>query len=109
LVCDSVRRILALDQYEAETATSGQQALDVFQTGKFDLVVIDYAMPVMKGDTLAAAIKALAPQQPVIMITAYAEELRLAGSFPLTVDLVISKPFEVAEFREAVRRLATKP
>jgi CheY-like chemotaxis protein len=107
-VGDSMRQILALDQYEVEIVTSGQEALDAFQRGKFDLILVDYEMPVMKGDKLAAAIKALAPQQPILMITAYGEELRFSGTYPLAVDLVIGKPFAVQEFREAVRQLLSK-
>jgi hypothetical protein len=42
------------------------------------------------------------------MMTAYGETLRLAGSFPLAVDLVIRKPFDVQGFREAVRQLTEK-
>jgi two-component system response regulator HydG len=105
LVCDSIRRILALDQHWVETVASAQNALVAFQPGKFDLIIIDYEMPDTKGDKLAAAIKAQAPEQPIMMITAYAETLRLAGSFPLSVDLVMSKPFDVREFREAVRQM----
>lgn len=82
--------------------------MDAFQRGKFDLIIVDYAMPDMKGDKLAAAIKPLAPQQPIIMIAAYGEALRFAGNFPLAVDLVINKPFAVPEFREAVRQIASK-
>lgn len=108
LVCDSIKRILEHDQHKVETATSGKEALVAFQRGRFDLIITDYEMPVMKGDKLAAAIKAQAPKQPIIMITAYAESLRLAGEFPLAVDLVISKPFDIEEFRKAVRQLATK-
>jgi CheY-like chemotaxis protein len=62
----------------------------------------------MNGDEVAAAIRALAPQQPIIMITAYSEALRSGGSFPLAVDLVMSKPFDVRELQETVRRLAGK-
>jgi CheY-like chemotaxis protein len=108
VVCDSIRKVLALDQHEVEAAASGQGALAAFQTGKFELIVIDYEMPGMKGDKLAAAIKALAPQQPIIMMTAYGEALRLAGDFPLAVDLVMSKPFDLQELREAVREITTK-
>ena len=108
LVCDSIRKILALDQHEVETVASARDALTSFQPGKFDLIIIDYEMPDTKGDKLAAAIKALAPDQPVMMITAYAETLRLAGSFPLSVDLVISKPFDVWEFRETVHQMTSK-
>jgi CheY-like chemotaxis protein len=107
LVCDSIRRILATDQHEVETVANSEAALAAFQTGKFDLIVIDYEMPGTKGDKLAAAIKKLAPQQPILLITAYAETLRLAGSFPLSVDRVISKPFDVQDFRAAVGQLTT--
>jgi len=107
LVCDSIRRILALDRHEVETVANARDALAAFAPGKFDLIIIDYEMPDSKGDKLAAGIKAQAPQQPILMITAYAETLRLAGSFPLSVDLVMSKPFDIREFRDAVLQLAT--
>lgn len=105
LVCDSIRRILALDQHEVETATSAEEALAKFQPGKFDLVILDYEMPDMKGDKLAANLKQIDARQPIMMITAYAESLRLAGTFPLSVDRVISKPFETQDFRQVVAQL----
>lgn len=108
LVCDSIRRVLALDQHVVETAASSQDALAAFQPGKFNLIIIDYQMPDTRGDRLAAAIKSMAPEQPIMMITAYAETLRLAGLFPLSVDLVMSKPFEIEEFRAAVRQMTAK-
>jgi len=108
LVCDSIKRILELDQHEVKTTTSGHEALAAIKTGAFDLIIIDFEMPGMKGDKIAASIKAIAPQQPIIMITGYGEKLRLAGSFPLAVDLIISKPFDMQEIREAVRKTGTK-
>ena len=65
-------------------------------------------MPDMKGDKLAAAIKAMAPERPILLITAYAEKLRASGEFPLAVDLMLSKPFDLQEFRTAVRTLISK-
>ena len=108
LVCESIKQVLALDQHEIETATSSQDALATFQAGKFDLVIIDYLMPGMKGDKLAAAIKALTPQQPIIMLTAYGEKLRFEGDFPLLVDRVMTKPFDLRELREAVRQIIAR-
>jgi len=108
LVSDSICRILVLVHYVVETVTSAKDALAAFQLGKFDLVITDYEMADTKGDQLAAAIKAVAPEQPILMITAYGENLRMAGSFPLAVDSVISKPFDVRDFREKVHQMATK-
>ena len=38
------------------------------QKEPFDLVITDFEMPSMKGDELAAAIKARAPKQPIVMV-----------------------------------------
>lgn len=101
-VCDAVKMMLAFDGHQVETANSGPEALGIFEKGKFDLVITDFAMPVMKGDQLAAEIKTRAPGQPVVMITAYAEMLQSSGN-PLTgVDFVISKPFLLENLREAI-------
>jgi CheY-like chemotaxis protein len=108
LVCDSVRMMLAHDGHAVETAKSGKEALELFTTGKFDLILIDYAMPAMKGDQLAAAIKAQAPDQPIAMITAHAEFLE-SPTHPLAGKVfVVAKPFMLEELREVIVKLWPK-
>jgi len=103
-VCDAVRMMLAFDGHQVETAGSGKEALGLFQPGKYDVILTDYAMPVMKGDELAAALKALAPQQPIVLITAYAEMLK-SDDTPLNgVDFIVSKPFLLENLREAINK-----
>lgn len=100
LVCDAVKMLLEFDGHKVDTARSAREALALFQTGKFDVVITDFDMPQIKGDELAGKIKTLNPRQPVIMITAYAELLKdkpLAG-----VDSLVSKPFLLAQLREAL-------
>jgi CheY-like chemotaxis protein len=80
LVCESVKLLLVSDGHKVETATSGKEALAHLEKGTFDLILIDYAMPVMKGDELAAAIKARLPNQPILIISARAEMLQSSGS-----------------------------
>jgi CheY-like chemotaxis protein len=105
MVLKAIQMILAQDGHEVETAASSQEALAAFQRGRFDLVITDYEMPVMTGDKLAAAIKALVPHQPILLITAYAERLCSEGTSLLAVDLVLSKPFDAEKLREVVRQL----
>ena len=101
-VCDAVKMMLAFDGHDVETANSGKDALAIFEKGKFDIIITDFAMPVMKGDELAAAIKARVPTQPIVMITAYAEMLQSSEN-PLTgVDSMISKPFLLDDLRRAI-------
>ena len=96
--------MLAFDGHVVETASSGEDALAIFEREKFDLVITDFAMPSMKGDELAAAIKARNPNQPVVMITAYAEMLQNSASPMKGVDFLISKPFLLENLREAIAK-----
>jgi CheY-like chemotaxis protein len=106
LVCDAVKMMLTFDGHSVETASSAKDALTKFENGRFDLVITDYAMPSMKGDELAAALKKMVPGQPVVMVTAYAEMLRASGEALTGVDFVISKPFLLEHLREAIQKVA---
>jgi CheY-like chemotaxis protein len=95
--------LLRSDGHVAETATSGQEALRKFQTGWFDVVLIDWAMPEMNGVELAFNIKRFAPRKPVIiMLTGFGEVSRAPGDAPPDVDLVIGKPITLTAIREAL-------
>jgi CheY-like chemotaxis protein len=103
-VSDAVKMMLTFDGHRVDTASSGKEALALFEKEKYDLVITDYAMPVMKGDELAMTIKARTPRQPIVLITAYAEMLK-ASHHPLTgVDFIISKPFLLENLREAIHK-----
>src|SRR6185436_9640128 len=88
LVCDSVSRMLVSYGHEVQVANNGQDALALFDKDTFDLVIIDYLMPGMKGDELAALIHARAASQPIVMISASAEALQASGKRLEGVDFL---------------------
>jgi CheY-like chemotaxis protein len=101
----ALRRLLRAAGHTVETAVSGGEAPIQFEKGRFDLVITDYQMPGMNGDELAAAIKALVPIQPILMVTAYAEQLRRSIGLLSAVDMVIDKPCQPKELFEAIAKL----
>src|ERR1700690_2076184 len=106
LVRRSVHILLQGEGHLVEMARRGAEARALFEPGKFDMIFIDYLMPEMKGDALAAAIKKRAPQQPVVMLTAFIEKFQ-SPDCPLGgVDSFIGKPFELAALRAAIDRYA---
>ena len=106
LVPYTVQLLLQDDGYVVDGAKSGFEALALFEPGKFDMVFIDYFMPEMKGDQLAAAIKMRAPEQPVVMLTAYPEKLQCSECPLGGVDSFICKPFDLETLRSAINRFA---
>jgi CheY-like chemotaxis protein len=105
LVADSIRRMLLFDGHQVEVARNGEEALALFARGTFDLTMLHYEMPKMKGDELAAAIKKLASGQPVVMFTGYAEAVLASAHGAAGVDLVLGKPFDLNELRQTLIKL----
>jgi CheY-like chemotaxis protein len=104
MVADSIRRMLLFDRYEVEIAGNAEEALAAFAKSAFDLTLLDYEMPKMKGDQLAIALKAISPDHPVVMFTGYAEAVG-GADIPLKgVDLVLGKPFDLEQLRRTLAR-----
>ncbi len=100
--------LLSLDGFEVVTAANGVEALNLFGAGQFDLVITDYNMPAMKGDALAAAIKFRNPAQPIIMVTAYVEQLTQTETPLPGVDALLSKPFKLEQLRSTVSEVLNR-
>jgi len=95
---------LLVDGHTVETATDGRDGLEKFCAGSFDVVITDRQMPDMNGDELAAAIKQIAPNQPVIMLTGFGDIMKLSGEMPEGVDYLLSKPVTLNDFRGALAK-----
>jgi FixJ family two-component response regulator len=65
---------------------------------------MDFEMPGMKGNELAAVIKARDPRQPIILVTAYSD-LALHIEPSPEVDLILGKPWSVAELRSSISKV----
>lgn len=104
LVRRSLHILLQGDGYAVQDAKSGAEALALYEPDKFDMVFIDYLMPGMKGDELAAAIKQRSPKQPVVMITAFPEKFQSPERPLAGVDSFIGKPFGLDNLRDAIAR-----
>jgi CheY-like chemotaxis protein len=89
--------------HEVVQAGSGEEALHVVRNNPaVDLVITDQAMPKMTGVQLAAAIKAVRPELPVLLATGYAE--MEPGADP---DLLrLSKPFLQKDLAQAIAKAA---
>ena len=98
----AIKLLLKHDGHEVQAVDSGEQALAMLDQRKFDLVLTDFCMPGIRGDEMVARIRQRVPAQPIIMATAFAEEYKRAFPPSGDVDALLSKPFSLAELREAI-------
>jgi DNA-binding response OmpR family regulator len=103
---ESVQKLLSYplrnDGYEVVAATDGQEALDRFDEGTFDLVVLDVMLPRIDGFDVCRQLRARSGV-PIIMLTAKAEEFDKVLGLELGADDYITKPFSMREFRSRVK------
>src|SRR5881227_2384004 len=93
---------LRKDGYEVVTASTGQEALERFRDGSFDLVVLDVMLPQVDGFAVCRELRARSAV-PIIMLTAKAEEFDKVLGLELGADDYITKPFSMREFRSRVK------
>jgi DNA-binding response OmpR family regulator len=93
---------LRKDGYDVVPAANGQEALERFRDGDFDLVVLDVMLPHVDGFEVCRALRARSAV-PIIMLTAKAEEFDKVLGLELGADDYITKPFSMREFRSRVK------
>lgn len=82
------RLILEREGYEVLTASDGSAGLELFAARSVDLVVLDYHMPEPNGAVVAQKMRALKPEVPLIMLSAYFEAPADAASY---IDAYVTK------------------
>ncbi|MEW5832789.1 MAG: response regulator [Campylobacterota bacterium] len=80
-----------------DIASDGVEAIMLYQSAPYDLVVTDLAMPVMSGTELAANIRELNPQQRIVVVSGNSESERLLQLINIGIDAFIVKPLKMNE------------
>jgi CheY-like chemotaxis protein len=105
-----VRTILASFDIEIDTAENGQEAIEAFRAGDYDLVLMDVQMPVMDGLTATRRIRALplpaAATTPIVAMTANVLPEQVARCLEAGMDGHLGKPINPAALLETIAHWA---
>ena len=102
-----LERRLSRRGYEVVTAADGRAALEAIRRTEPDAVVLDRLMPAMSGEEVCAALKAdeRTAAIPVVLLSAQASEREIVEGFGVGADDYLTKPFDLDELDERLRRL----
>ncbi|MBI1247018.1 response regulator [bacterium] len=102
--------ILELFGHTCEVAGTGREALELYQKGKFDLVLMDLEMPEMDGSQATSAIrqweKANDCRTPIVAMTAHALEGAREQCLSVGMDDYLAKPIQPDRIKQLLDDIA---
>jgi two-component system response regulator HydG len=106
--CQNVTDILELHDYEVISAYDGLKAMALVIQSDFSLVLMDIKMPVLDGLKTFRKIRQIAPNTPVIMVTAYAVEELVRDALREGAYGFLKKPIDFDELLRLITQATGK-
>jgi len=99
-----VSGFLKKQAFEVAVAGSGEMALDLFRQEPFDLILTDQKMSKMSGLDLLQAVRAINPETPVILMTAFGSIEAAVGAIHGGATDYLTKPLNLDELLFRIRQ-----
>ncbi len=111
LIVKGIKYSLEQDGMKVDCAYDGEEAMQKFATGSYDIILLDLMLPKMDGYMVCQMIRE-ASQVPIIMLTAKGDDMDKILGLEYGADDYLTKPFNILELKariKAIIRRTTKP
>lgn len=107
-VRESLEEILKMEDYQVETAASGEDALEQVNEEEYDLVLLDLKMPGIDGVEVMRQISRYAQDTKVIILTGHGTLESAIEALRLGAEDYMLKPYESAAILDSIGRALSK-
>ena len=99
------KKLLTQSGYDVIEASSGSQAVEMYQSGRPDMVLMDITMPDMDGIAALKEIRAIDPDAKIAMVTAMGQQSMVMEALKSGAKDFVIKPFDQDRVLEAVKKM----
>jgi len=99
---------LRMQGYEVESAASGEEALEILRSQRFDLLLTDQAMPGISGIELAELAARVHPDVPIVLLTGHTDVELAKASLQRGASDFVTKPVNIRELPIVIERNLTR-
>lgn len=103
-ISDMVNDSLTKEGYEVKTAYDGEEALQMFYSQNFDLILLDLMLPKIDGMECLRVIRAKS-MIPILIMSAKGEDVDKALGLGFGADDYIAKPFSMIELKARIQAI----
>ena len=106
-ITEVIKAYLDKEDYNTFIAHDGKEAINLFESNEFDLVILDRMLPDISGEEICKKIRETSLVH-IIMLTAKTEDEDKIDGFNLGCDDYVCKPFNVKELVLRVKAVLKK-
>ncbi|MDD3055492.1 MAG: response regulator transcription factor [Aliarcobacter sp.] len=92
VIQESISRILKIFFKEVFVANDGNEALEIYQNNKINVLMLDYVMPNLDGYQTTKIIREINKKIPIILVSAYTDKDKLLNAIELNLIKYLEKP-----------------
>ena len=104
LIVKGIRFSLEQDGMEVDCAYDGQEALDLAEKNRYDMVLLDVMLPKVDGFDVCRRIRDFS-NTPIIMLTAKGDDMDKILGLEYGADDYITKPFNILEVKARIKAI----
>ena len=103
-IVKGLKYYLEQDNYETDVAVDGEEALNKFFAGQYDLVLLDVMLPKIDGIEVCQRIRERS-NVPIIMLTAKGDDMDKILGLEYGADDYMTKPFNILEVKTRIKTI----
>ena len=107
-LCDTVARSLRRSAYSVDCCYDGEKALELLETERYDLVLLDLNLPKKDGMTVLRTLRQTDRETPVLILSARGEVEDKVTGLDAGANDYLAKPFHLAELEARIRSLTLR-
>jgi DNA-binding response OmpR family regulator len=106
--CESLEHILQYYFKNVFIAYNGVEALEIFENKECHFLIVDYDMPLMDGYEFLSKVREIDEEIFAIIMSSYDDKVKLKNAIKLNLLEYMTKPYELNELQEVLKKLALK-
>ena len=103
-IASILKEYLTNKGYEVNWASTGNEGLEDFKIGNYDLLIVDIMLPGLDGYSLCQSIRIIS-DVPILIVSARNKELDKIKGLKIGADDYVTKPFSLAEVEARIESL----
>jgi DNA-binding response OmpR family regulator len=108
-MAENLKQVFTIKGYEVVLATTGKDAIELYQKENPDVVLLDLGLPDINGRDVLKDIKAKRPELKVIIVSGYADTNVQEELTKLGADYFLSKPVMPSKLYGVLNEVFNKP